>query len=72
MIIRKYPMFADARAALTAFLWRQGLYGEAESHWVAALGLDDRYKDQDWLLNIRRWPPTPTKDLMKFLELKEL
>jgi len=72
MLIRQYPMFADARAALTAFLWHQGCYGEAESHWAAVIGLDARYKDQDWLLNTRRWPPTPTKDLMKFLNLKSL
>ena len=70
-LIRRYPMFADARAALTALLWSKGLFGEAESNWAAASGLDSRYKNQDWLIKIRRWPPRPTKDLMNFLALKK-
>ncbi len=69
-LIRKYPMFADARAALTALLWRKGFLGEAESNWVAAVGLDSRYRQPDWLLDFRRWPPQPTNDLMAFLALE--
>ncbi|WP_320663675.1 tetratricopeptide repeat protein [Prochlorococcus sp. MIT 1223] len=69
LLIRKYPMFADARAALSALLAKQGHLGEAESHWAAANGLDVRYKDRDWLLNIRRWPSVPIDDLMYFLNL---
>ena len=69
-IIRKYPMFADARAALSALLWRKGFLGEAESHWAAASGLDNRYRDPTWLLNVRRWPPLPTNDLLAFLDLE--
>tara|TARA_B100000700_G_C14977262_1_gene824513 strand:- start:838 stop:1647 length:810 start_codon:yes stop_codon:yes gene_type:complete len=68
-VIRKYPMLADSRAALSALLWREGNAGEAESHWAAASGIDSRYKQNDWLLNIRRWPPIPRKDLAAFLEL---
>ena len=70
ILIRKYPLFADARAALSALLWRQGFTGEAESNWTAAAGLDIRYRDKDWLLNIRRWPPKPTNDLIAFLAFK--
>jgi len=69
ILIRKYPLFADARAALSALLWRKGFTGEAESNWAAAAGLDIRYRDKDWLLNIRRWPPIPTNDLIAFLSL---
>ena len=69
ILIRKYPLFADARAALSALLWRKGFTGEAESNWVAASGLDIRYRDKDWLLHIRRWPPKPTNDLIAFLAL---
>ena len=46
-------------------------FGEAESHWTAAVGLDNRYRQRDWLLQIRRWPPQPTADLMDFLDLLE-
>ena len=70
ILIRKYPLFADARAALSALLWRKGFTGEAESNWAAAAGLDIRYREKNWLLNIRRWPPNPTNDLIAFLALK--
>ncbi len=69
-IIRKYPMFADSRAALTALLWQKGLFGEAESHWAAVVGLDNRYTDINWLSNVRHWPPTPINDLLAFLALE--
>ncbi|QEY32477.1 tetratricopeptide repeat protein [Synechococcus sp. RSCCF101] len=68
-LIRRYPLFADARAALTALLWSRGAGGEAESNWAAASGLDPRYRQREWLLAIRRWPPAPTQDLMDFLAL---
>ena len=71
ILIRKYPLFADARAALSALLWRKGFTGEAESNWNAAAGLDIRYRDKDWLLNIRRWPPKPINDLITFLALED-
>ena len=71
ILIRKYPLFADARAALSAILWRKGFIGEAESNWAAAAGLDIRYRDKDWLLNIRRWPPSPINDLIAFLTLDD-
>ena len=69
-LIRRYPMFADARAGLSALLWRLGQRGEAESHWAAASGLDPRYRQAEWLLSVRRWPPGPTADLMAFLHLE--
>jgi tetratricopeptide (TPR) repeat protein len=68
-LIRRYPLFADARAGLTALLWRRGARGEAESHWAAASGLDSRYRQRDWLLHIRRWPPEPVEALAQFLDL---
>ena len=69
-IVRKYPNFADMRAALTAAYWEQGKQGEAESNWVAAVGLDGRYKDLDWVVNVRRWPPKMVAALEKFLKLQ--
>lgn len=69
-IIRKYPQFADVRAALTAALWVRGERGEAESNWVAAYGLDRRYKDMNWVRNVRRWPDSMANALEKFLKLQ--
>jgi tetratricopeptide (TPR) repeat protein len=71
ILIRKYPLFADVRAALSALLWRKGFSGEAESNWAAAAGLDIRYREKDWLLHVRRWPPNPTNDLIAFLALED-
>lgn len=68
-LVRKYPNFADMRAALTAALWDQGQRGEAESNWVAVVGLDSRYKDINWVKNIRRWPPEMVTALEHFLTL---
>lgn len=68
-LVRKYPSFADMRAALTAVLWDQGQQGEAESNWVAVVGLDGRYKDLGWVKNIRRWPPKMVGALESFLTL---
>ena len=68
-LVRKYPKFADMRAALTAALWVQGKRGEAESQWVSAVGLDSRYKDAEWVATVRRWPPAMVAALEKFLSL---
>ncbi len=68
-LVRKYPMAADTRAALTAMLWDAGSIGEAESNWVSAVGLDPRYKKLDWVADIRRWPPVMVAALQRFLEL---
>jgi len=69
-LIRRYPTFADARAALTALYWSRGESGKAESNWIAVTELDTRYSDVEWLKKIRRWPPKPIKDLMNFIDLK--
>lgn len=69
-LVRKYPQFADMRAALSAALWVRGDRGEAESNWVAAVGLDKRYKDLDWVANTRRWSPAMVSALEKFLKLQ--
>ena len=66
---RKYPQFPDMRAALTAALWEQGKSGEAESNWVAAVGLDSRYKDIEWVRDVRRWPSVMVEALEKFLNV---
>lgn len=68
-LIRRHPLFADARAGLTALLWQRGARGEAESNWVSASGLDPRYRQREWLLSTRRWPPEPVEALQQFLAI---
>lgn len=67
-LVRRYPKFADMRAALSVALFHQGRRGEAQSHWVAAVGLDPRYRDPQWVRGIRRWPPILASQLGDFLE----
>jgi hypothetical protein len=50
-------------------LWQRGARGEAESNWAAASGLDPRYRDEEWLRQIRRWPPEAVQALQQFLSL---
>lgn len=69
-LVRRYSQAADPRAALTAVLWDQGRPGEAESNWAAAVNLDSRYNDVDWVRNIRRWPPALVNALDRFLKLE--
>lgn len=68
-LVRRYPMFPDMRAALTAVLWVEGKQGDAESNWVAAVGIDNRYQDLDWVAHNRRWPPEMVTALKRFLTL---
>ena len=58
-LIRRYPLFADARAALSGLLWRQGSAGEAESNWAAAAGLDQRYRQADSRAQYAALTPEP-------------
>ncbi len=69
-IVRKYRDFPDVRAALTAALWQDGQQGEAESNWIAVIGLDSRYRDLEWVKNNRRWPPVMVSALDGFLHLR--
>ncbi len=69
-LVRKYPQFADMRAALAAALWALGQRGEAESYWAAVVGLDGRYKDLTWVQETRRWPPAMVSALDQFLRLQ--
>jgi tetratricopeptide (TPR) repeat protein len=69
-LVRKYPLFPDMRAALTAVLWAEGKQGEAESNWVATIGMDSRYRDLDWVKTVRRWPPSMIIALDNFLTLE--
>ncbi len=69
-LLRKYPNFVDMRAALTAALWQDRKRGEAKSNWVSVGSIDPRYKDIDWVANIRRWPPAITSALAGFLKVQ--
>lgn len=65
-LTRRYPDFADARAALVAALWATGERGAADEEWERVLDLDARYKDMAWLESGRRWPPRLVQAMQDF------
>jgi tetratricopeptide (TPR) repeat protein len=72
-VARRAPGSADMRAALAALYWSQGRRSDAEGAWEFACGSISvgcsRYKDRDWLLRIRRWPPAMVERMDQFLSM---
>jgi len=69
-VIRRNPGYADMHVALAADSWRQGEYLTAINEWSftcdkISVGCD-RYRDDDWLLTVRRWPPSLIDNLKLF------
>lgn len=58
-LVRRYPRLAEAHAALAAVLCRRGAIEEACGCWSATTRLDPRYRQRQWLLRRRHWPPLP-------------
>lgn len=73
-ISRKAPGNVDMRAALAALLYERGEVAEAERQWdFACNGITTGcafYTDEQWLANVRRWPPQMTSLLADFLALR--
>jgi len=67
----KDPAMVDPHVALAAAYWASGDVGRAEEQWQAACEKTgegcSRYKDLDWVKNIRRFPSTLVSDLGGFL-----
>lgn len=65
----KYPSYADANAVLAMLYFEKDDIDNAKECWELALEQDSRYKDIDWVLNIRRWPPKLVSTLSEALRL---
>ena len=68
----KYPTYADANAVLATLYFEGGRVDDAQARWDTAMQEDSRYKDIDWVLNIRRWPPKLVKTLENGLGLSDI
>ena len=66
-LLRRYPEFPDARAALAAMLWAEGLEVEAEDEWNRVS--DTRYRDMEWIRDTRKWPPAAATAMESFLSI---
>ena len=67
-LLRRYPEFQDARAALAMMQWAGGQRAEAEDSWTRVE--DARYRSLEWLEGERRWPPRLLEAARSFLDLK--
>ena len=62
----KYPTYADAQAALAVLYYEKGDIENARDCWETALEQDSRYQDDEWVRDIRRWPPKLADSLKTF------
>lgn len=73
-ILLRDPGSADMHAALAAALSASDRPDLAETEWQAACERTEsgcaRYKDQGWVQEVRRWPPTLADALARFLRQK--
>jgi len=68
-LLRRYPDFDDARAALAAILWVKGEdRGAAEDEWLRVA--DPRYRDRAWLAGDRHWPPRLVAAAAALMDIK--
>jgi len=70
-IVRRRQGYTDMHVALAAVYWGQGQQGAAESEWEFACNNIStgcrQYKDMNWVVTVRRWPPALAKQLANFL-----
>lgn len=66
-LIRRYPRFAEAHAALAAVLCRRGAIEKARACWRQADRLDPRCCQRQWLQESRQWPPLALEALEPLL-----
>ena len=70
---RRAPNSVDARAALAALAYAAGETAEAEGYWQDACSKQEScslYRDGDYVVRIRRWPPKLVAALDDFLQLR--
>jgi tetratricopeptide (TPR) repeat protein len=70
-VIRKNPGYGDMHVALAADSWGRGKYIDALNEWKFTCDRIssgcDAYKDEDWVVRVRRWPPSLAEKLKQFL-----
>ena len=64
---KRYPYFADGKAALAVMNYKGGLVDVSLDQFDEAVEADDRYIDLSWVANIRRWTPRLVSDLETML-----
>eukprot|EP00252_Welwitschia_mirabilis_P000020 TRINITY_DN10014_c0_g1_i1.p1 TRINITY_DN10014_c0_g1~~TRINITY_DN10014_c0_g1_i1.p1 ORF type:complete len:320 (+),score=55.10 TRINITY_DN10014_c0_g1_i1:116-1075(+) len=68
-LVRKYPNYAEAHAALAAILWGKGLRSRAEDQLTEALMREPLYKDIGWVQSALQWPPSIAQAMSNLLSI---
>ncbi|XP_024534367.1 small glutamine-rich tetratricopeptide repeat-containing protein alpha-like isoform X1 [Selaginella moellendorffii] len=68
-LVRKYPNYAEAHAALAALLWKEGNRSQAEDQFNQAGVQNPNFSDARWIGSSLEWPPAVVDAMDKFLEI---
>ncbi|KAI5073349.1 hypothetical protein GOP47_0011362 [Adiantum capillus-veneris] len=68
-LVRKYPNYAEAHAALAAVLWSEGDRSRAEEQFSEATKREPLYGDLRWVSLELLWPPNVVKAMENFLAI---
>ena len=73
-IARRAPGSVDMRAALAALYYSKGSLDRAEDEFEWACTKINtgckKYRDKQWLSEVRRWPPVMVDKMKSFISLK--
>ncbi|KAH7441707.1 hypothetical protein KP509_03G050100 [Ceratopteris richardii] len=68
-LVRKYPNYAEAHAALAAVLWSEGERSRAEEQFTEATKREPLYNNLSWVRRQLLWPPNVVKAMENFLSI---
>lgn len=68
-LVRKYPNYAEAHAALAAVFWSEGERGRAEDEFSEATRREPLYANIRWVGSELQWPPNMIKAMEGFLDI---
>ncbi|GJP41675.1 hypothetical protein CLOM_g1316 [Closterium sp. NIES-68] len=66
-LVRKYPNYAEAHAALAAVSWQKGETAEAEEQFSRGSALQPQLKNLEWVSDNYDWTPRLTESYRRFL-----
>ncbi|XP_057845612.2 uncharacterized protein LOC131055019 [Cryptomeria japonica] len=69
-LVRKYPNYSEARAALAAILWSENRRSGAEEQFTQATIQEPLYRNIGWLNAELQWPPNIVHAMENFLSIE--
>eukprot|EP01018_Ginkgo_biloba_P007754 Gb_05022 [translate_table: standard] len=69
-LVRKYPNYAEAHAALAAILWSENRRSGAEDQFTEATIREPLYREIGWVNAELQWPPSIIQAMENFLSIK--